>query len=290
MPKRENAFKGKAVSCLAIFFMILSGCSNDDSVTDATTEQRTSRAGSASDSEAARENIMKTDIYVRDGSAEETLRKLTSYIEESKRLGFISFESSAGDGHRSVRRPAEEMLASRGLLKGWDAERRRAIILETGATELGCLLNALTSSAELVEEQAKAEMIGSTEDSPSRFDAYAKDMARKSLHGLGTIQIRSGIFVEDIEIIGSKSMSRMMDSSGDRSVETTFEIEINLDEGLAQVRHVRYSMERDADKSAGSVRSARSYRVNDFDEVTGAARTRVVSRDTACVLVLRIER
>lgn len=156
MSKRECAFRSKAVSGFAIFFMILGGCSNDDSVTDATTEQRASRAGSASDSETTRENIGKTDIYVRDGSAEEALRKLTSYIEESKRLGFISFESSAVGEYRSALRSAEDMLESRGLLVGFDAERRRAIILETGATELGCLLNALATSAGLVQEQAEA--------------------------------------------------------------------------------------------------------------------------------------
>ncbi len=254
MPKRESAFKGKAVSWLAIFFMILGGCSNDDSVTDATTEQRASRAGSASDSEAARENIMKTDIYVRDGSAEEALRKLTSYIEESKRLGFISFESSAVGEYRSALRSAEDMLESRGLFEGLDAEKRRAIILETGATELGCLLNALRSSAKLGHE---------------------------------AIEI-----IEGIEIISSESSSTSrtpVSGSGGRSEETTSELEINLDGGLAEVRYVGYSMERDGGKSAGSVRSAHSYRVNDFDEVTGAARTRVVSGDTACVLLLRME-
>lgn len=45
MRKRESAFKGKAVSGFAILFMILSGCSDDDSVTDATNEQRASRVG-----------------------------------------------------------------------------------------------------------------------------------------------------------------------------------------------------------------------------------------------------
>ena len=248
----------------------------------------------ASDGEYSRENIWKSDIYVEDGSAEEALRELTSYIEESKRLGFISFESSEVGEYRSALRSAEEMLESRGLFVGFDAERRRAIILETGVTELGCLLHALATSARLVQEQAKAEMIESTDDSysefdDSEFDAFEEDLARKSLHGLGTIQVRSEVFVEDIEIISSESSSREMNSSGGRSVETTSELEINLDGGLAQVRYVGYSMERDAGKSVGSVRSTHSYRVNDFDEVTGAARTRVVSGDTACVLLLRIE-
>ncbi len=290
MRKRESAFKGKAVSGFAILFMILSGCSDDDSVTDATNEQRASSERAASDGEYSRENIWKSDIYVEDGSAEEALRALTSYIEESKMLGFIRVETSAVGEDRSARRRAEEILESRGIFEGLDAERRRAIILETGPTELGCLLNALGSSAKLVSQtsiqSSAVELTADAVGTHRKSGAYAKDTAQRSQNS-SDIQTQAGISLEDLDITTSSSQSLVPDSSGVLWKEFTSEIGINLDGGSTQVRYLRYSMTSDSVKNTESASAVDPVRVNDFDEVTGEARTRAVNGDIACVLSLR---